>query len=189
MNPFWCVTTGRLALRPVWGGDLPDLIAIKADPRVFAVMLGGVRTAWQTTEELADDIAFWGRHGVGMWTVREVRSDAFLGLVGIMLRADGRGMALRFAFDPEKRGAGYASEAAGAALRFGHERAGLLRIVAVARASNFSSRTLLGAIGMREREQFQRDGMQMLVYESVAVAASNSRTAATTSPGASCGRK
>lgn len=169
MNPFWCINTGRLALRPVWGGDLADLIAIKANPRVFAVMLGGVRTAWQTTEELADDIAFWGRFGVGMWTVRDVRTDDFLGLVGILLRPDGRGMALRFAFDPDKRGAGYASEAAGAALRFGHERAGLTRIVAVARASNFSSRMLLGAIGMRECEQFVRDGMEMLVYESVAL--------------------
>ena len=100
--------------------------------------------------------------------VRDARSDAFLGLVGIMPRTDGRGMALRFAFDPEKRGAGYATEAAGAALRFGHQRAGLARIIAVARATNFSSRTLLGAIGMRERESFQRDGMEMLVYESVA---------------------
>jgi RimJ/RimL family protein N-acetyltransferase len=167
VNPFWCITTGRLVLRPVWGGDLPDLISIKADPRVFAVMLGGVRTAWQATEELADDIAFWGRHGVGMWTVRDRRNEAFLGLVGILHRADGRGMALRFAFDPEQRGAGYASEAAGAALRFGHQRAGLPRIIAVARASNVSSRTLLGAIGMRECESFQRDGMEMLVYESL----------------------
>lgn len=167
MNPFRCISTGRLVLRPVWGGDLADLVMLKADPRAYAVMLGGVRDARQATEELADDVVFWGRHGVGMWSVRDARTDQFIGLVGILERADGRGMALRFAFDPNRRGAGYASEATGAALRFGHERAGFGRIVAVARATNFSSRTVLGAIGMRECESFQRDGLEMLVYESV----------------------
>lgn len=146
---------------------MADLVAIKADPRVFAIMLGGVRDARQTAEELAEDITFWGRHGVGMWTVRDARSGEFLGLVGILERPDGRGMALRFAFEPGKRGAGYASEAAAAALRFGHERAGLTRIIAVARAGNFASRMLLGAIGMRECEAFLRRGEDMLVYESV----------------------
>jgi dephospho-CoA kinase len=130
MNPSWCVRTGRLILRPVWGGDLADLQALKADPRVFAVMLGGVRLPQQTAEELAADIVFWGRYGVGMWSVRDCRSGAFRGLTGILDRPDGLGMALRFAFAPEWHGRGYASEAAAAALRFGHDRAGLARIVA-----------------------------------------------------------
>ena len=45
MNPRWNLRTARLVLTPVSGADLPDLIAIKADPRVFAVMLGGVLIA------------------------------------------------------------------------------------------------------------------------------------------------
>ncbi len=172
MNPTWCIRTGRLDLRPVWGGDLADLQALKADPRVFAVMLGGVRNPVQTAEELADDIVFWGRHGVGMWTVRErVDADgkvgAFLGVTGILHRQDGRGMALRFALHADSQGRGYASEAASAALRFGHERAGLRRIVAVAREDNFASRMVLGAVGMAERMEFMRAGVRMLVYESL----------------------
>lgn len=166
MNPAWCVTTGRLVLRPVWGGDLADLVALKADPRVFAVMLGGVRTPQQTAEELAADVVFWGRHGFGMWAARARADDAFLGMVGILERPDGRGMALRFAFRPEWRGQGLASEAAAASLRFGHERAGLARIIAVAREDNFASRVLLGSIGMTVVERFQRAGVPMLVYES-----------------------
>lgn len=166
MNPAWCVTTGRLVLRPVWGGDLADLAALKSDPRAFAVMLGGVRTPTQTAEELAADITFWGRHGFGMWTARERTGDAFLGIAGLLERADGRGIALRFAFRPQWRGAGLASEAAAAALRFGHQHAGLARIVAVAREDNLASRTLLGGIGMVMRETFPRDGVTMLVYDS-----------------------
>lgn len=167
MNPAWCVTTGRLVLRPVWGGDLADLRALKADPRVFAVMLGGVRNAVQTADELAADIVFWGRHGFGMWTARDRATDAFLGIVGLLERPDGRGIALRFAFRPEGRGAGLASEAAAAALRFGHQRAGLARIVAVAREDNLASRALLGGIGMVLRETFVRQGVTMLEYESL----------------------
>jgi len=167
MNPTWSVQTGRLLLQPVWGGDLADLQALKADPRVFAVMLGGVRSPTEAAEELAADIAFWGRHGVGMWTVRERGREQFLGLVGILERADGRGMALRFALSPDAHGQGFASEAAAGALRFGHERASLRRIVAIARETNFASRTVLGAIGMRPCDAFDRDGQRMLVYESV----------------------
>ena len=169
MNPSWCIRTGRLDLRPVWGGDLADLQALKADPRVFAVMLGGVRSPAQTAEELAADIAFWGRRGVGMWSVREraeAGPGAFLGIAGILERPDGRGMALRFALLPDSQGRGYASEAAAAALRFGHDRAGLRRIVAVAREDNFASRAVLGAVGMRICAAFVRQGVPMLEYES-----------------------
>ena len=167
MNPTWSVQTGRLLLQPVWGGDLAELQALKADPRVFAVMLGGVRSPVEAAEELAADIAFWGRHGFGMWTVRERGNGRFAGLVGILERADGRGMALRFALAAAEQGHGFASEAAAGALRFGHERASLNRIVAVAREDNFASRMVLGAVGMRVCDAFNREGLRMLVYESV----------------------
>ncbi|MBU6497922.1 MAG: GNAT family N-acetyltransferase [Rhodospirillales bacterium] len=152
-------------MRPVGWEDLADLVALKGDPRVFAVMLGGVRTPVQVAEELAAEIAFWGARGFGMWAVRG--AEGFLGYVGLHERADGRGIALRFAFVAGAQGRGYASEAGGAALRFGHDRGGLARIVAVARASNVASRQVLGAIGMTESAAFDRDGERMLEYHSV----------------------
>jgi RimJ/RimL family protein N-acetyltransferase len=154
-------------MRPVAGDDLADLQALKADPRVFAVMLGGVRTHSRTADELAEDMAFWAARGCGMWSVREASSGGFLGVTGFMQRPDRRGVALRFAFWPEARGRGLAREAAGAALRFGHDRAGIERIVAVARESNFASRTVLGSIGMMETGGFVQDGHAMVLYESV----------------------
>ncbi len=166
MNPAWRIATGRLVLTPVGWGDLADLVALKGDPRVYGQMLGGVRSRGQVAAELAADSAFWARHGVGMWVVRPVEGGAAIGLVGVHQRPDGRGMALRFAFTPESRGRGLAREAAGAALRFAHERAGLARVIAVARESNFGSRTVLGAIGMREAGGFDRGGEAMVVFES-----------------------
>jgi RimJ/RimL family protein N-acetyltransferase len=166
MSPFWIVRTARLVLAPVGGADLPDLIRLKADPRVFAVMLGGVRSAARTVDELAEEVACWGANGWGIWSVR-LRDDAsFVGLAGFMRRPDGRGVALRFAVWPEAQGQGLAREAAGAALRYGHDQAGLPRIVAVARASNFASRQVLGGIGMTEAEQFVQAGHPMVLYES-----------------------
>lgn len=167
MNPAWVVRTGRLVLSPVSGADLPDLIAIKTDPRVFAVMLGGVRTPARVSEELAEEIIAWGHRGVGMWAVRERRGGRFVGLTGLEERPDGLGMALRIAFLPEAQGRGLASEAAFAALRFAHERAGLRRILAVVREDNFASRQVLGAIGMRVCGEMWRGGVRKLMLESV----------------------
>jgi RimJ/RimL family protein N-acetyltransferase len=183
MNPTWIVRTARLLLTPVGGADLADLRAIKADPRVFAVMLGGVRTPVQAAEELAEDVIAWGANGFGMWAIREfagapISSPAagppvqsprasFVGLTGLERRPDGLGVALRFALWPEAQGRGLAREAAGAALRFGHERVRLRRIVAVARESNFASRMVLGGIGMTQCATFVQQGHYMVMYESV----------------------
>jgi RimJ/RimL family protein N-acetyltransferase len=176
MNPTWIIRTARLVLTPVGGADLPDLRALTADPRVFAVMLGGVRTSVETAEELADDVVAWGANGFGIWAIRElVRDDpdlqcrrtSFVGITGLERRPDGRGVALRFALWPEAQGRGLAREAAGAALRFGHQQASLPRIVAVARENNFASRMVLGGIGMSECDRFVQQGYVMVVYESV----------------------
>jgi RimJ/RimL family protein N-acetyltransferase len=166
MSTAWVVRTGRLVLSPVGGADLADLRAFKADPAVFAVMLGGVRNCAQTAEDLAQEVMDWGRYGFGIWAVRE--AGHFVGITGLEHRPDGRGVGLRFAVTHEAQGRGLAREAAFAALRFGHERARLLRIVAVARESNFGSRTVLGSIGMREVGSFEQRGYSMILYESIA---------------------
>jgi RimJ/RimL family protein N-acetyltransferase len=74
---------------------------------------------------------------------------------------------LRFALWPSARGAGLAMEGASAALHYGHDQAGLPRIIAVAREDNFGSRMVLGAIGMAETDRFLRDGITLIVSESV----------------------
>jgi RimJ/RimL family protein N-acetyltransferase len=167
MNPFRTLRTARLVLTPVNGADFADLRAIKADPRVFAVMLGGVRNAAQTAEDLARDVIAWGAQGYGIWAVRDVVGHRFVGITGLEDRPDHRGVALRFAFWPDVHGRGLAREAASAALRFGHEQAGLKRIVAVARETNFASRTVLGSIGMVPCEEFVQEGHAMIMFESV----------------------
>jgi RimJ/RimL family protein N-acetyltransferase len=160
------LNTARLSLLPPGPEHLPDLIRLKGDERVFGTMLHGVRTPERTREELEDDIEFWLVRGYGTWSVFERETGDFLGICGLMERPDGRGVALRYALWPECRGKGYAREAATAALDFGH-RAGLPRIIAVARASNAASVTVMHDIGMRICGDFRHQGHDMLVFESV----------------------
>jgi RimJ/RimL family protein N-acetyltransferase len=167
MNPLWVLRTARLVLTPVGGADLSDLRAIKGDPRVFAVMLGGVRSTQRTAEELAEEVVAWGADGFGTWAVRNAATTKFVGITGLERRPDDRGIALRFAVWPEAQGHGLAREAAAAALRFGHQQAGLRRIVAVARENNFGSRIVLGGIGMTKCDSFVQHGYRMVMYESV----------------------
>ena len=159
------IRTGRLLLTPYRAQDLAELSAFKADPRVWATMLGGVRSVTQTAEELAAELSFWASHDVGMWTARDA-DGKLLGVTGLHERPDARGIALRIAFDPAVQGRGLAREAAGAILRDGHERAGLTRIVAVVRETNIASRAVLGGIGMREATEFMQGGYKMLMFES-----------------------
>ena len=166
MNPLWHIRTGRLHLSPVGWADLPDLRRLKGDPATYAQMLGGVRNPAQVAEELAADTQYWAARGVGMWIARPAAGGPAFGMTGIHDRPDGRSPALRFAFTPASRGAGYAREAAGAALRFAHD-AGLTQVFAVAKDSNIASRTVLGAIGMRTCDAFLRGGEPVTVYESV----------------------
>jgi RimJ/RimL family protein N-acetyltransferase len=161
------LTTARLSLLPPGREHLPDLIRLKADERVFGFMLHGTRSPERTKEELEDDMEFWLVRGYGTWSVFERATGEFLGIAGLMERPDGRGVALRFALWPECRGKGYAREAAAATLEFGH-RAGLSRIIAVARESNMASRGVLSDIGMREVGEFRHQGHRMLQFESVA---------------------
>ncbi|WP_298216452.1 GNAT family N-acetyltransferase [Acidocella sp.] len=166
VSSAWIIATARTRMTPVGYWDLPDLVRLKGDPRAFALMLGGVRTPVQTAEDLAHDIRDWGRHGHGMWAVR-ARRGQFLGITALMHRPDGRGVALRFAFLPQAWGLGLASETASAALTYGHDAAGLERIVAVAREDNLGSLQVLGSIGMFRAGEFNRNGNLMIVYQSV----------------------
>ena len=67
--PGRLVRTERLTLVPPGKENLPDLIRLKTDPRVFELMLHGVRSEDRVRDELEDDIEFWRVRGYGTWCV------------------------------------------------------------------------------------------------------------------------
>jgi len=161
------IRTPRLLLEAVSWRDMEDLSRLKANAGAFGMMLGGVRSLAQSEAEMAEDVAFWARRRVGMFTIRERlgEENRVVGMTGVHERPDGRGLGLRFALWPWAAGRGLGREAAGAALGFVHD-AGEPLVIAVAREDNRASRMVLGGIGMRQTGAFVRGGYQMLVYES-----------------------
>jgi len=157
------IRTARLIVSPVTWRDIEDVANLKADAGAFGLMLGGVRTRAQAEADMAEDLAFWARRRIGIFTIRE--NGTFVGITGLHERPDGRGVGLRFALWPWAAGRGIAREAASAVLTYAHDE-GEKRIVAVARETNIASRTILGAIGMRPCETFVRDGHTMVMFES-----------------------
>lgn len=156
------IRTARLVLTPVNWPDLEDMVALKGNAGAFARMLGGVRNRTTTEQEMAEDVSFWARRGVGIFSIRE--NGRFVGITGVHERPDGRGLGLRFSIFPWAAGRGIAREAAAAALRYVLD-SGEKRIVAVTREDNLASRTVLGSLGLRHTGTFDRDGDTMFLYE------------------------
>lgn len=156
------IRTARLVLTPVNWPDLEDMVALKGNAGAFARMLGGVRNRTTAEQEMAEDVSFWARRGVGIFAIRE--NGRFVGITGVHERPDGRGLGLRFALFPWAAGRGIAREAAAAALRYVLD-CGEKRIVAVAREDNLASRTVLGSLGLHHTQTFDRNGDTMLLYE------------------------
>ena len=143
--PGRLVRTARLTLVPPGKENLPDLIRLKADERVFELMLHGTRSPERTRDELEDDIEFWQVRGYGTWCVYLTETGEFLGIAGLMERPDGRGVAMRFALWPECRGQGYAREAAAATLDYARQQLGIRRLLAITSPDNKASGKLLRA--------------------------------------------
>ena len=157
--------TARLVLTPVGGADLPDLRAIKADPRVFAIMLGGVRTpgrrprSWPTTwSPGAPTVSASGRSA--SWRGR------FVGITGLersagrprrraALRAMARGAGTRAGARGGRRRAALRSRAGGAAA---HRRGGAGEQLRLAHGA-----WRIGMTGV----QFIQHGWRMVMYERV----------------------
>jgi len=62
-------------------------------------------------------------------------------------------------------GRGLATEAAGCALQDVFERAGLDRVVSVARVENNASLRIMEKLGMRRQREFESEGVHLVQYE------------------------
>ncbi len=143
--------TDRLLLRGWRADDRKPFAELNADPEVmryFPATLSAAKSA-----ALADRIeAHWSRHDLGLWAVERLVERDFIGFVGLSVPA----FPARFTPCVEigwrlvRRawGAGYATEGASAALRFGFLDRGLAEIVSFAVAANARSRRVMERLGM-----------------------------------------
>lgn len=144
------ILTPRLSIRPLTAADGGDVYAVFAAPGVVRVWNSAPPADLAEAGELAASFADMQRHlGYAQWRVGERAGDRLVGIAGLQPLDGGPDVELTYALEPAAWGAGFATEAAAAALAFGFEQAQLERIVAIAKAQNVASVRVLDKLGLR----------------------------------------
>jgi ribosomal-protein-alanine N-acetyltransferase len=159
------IETERLYLRPFHPDELGALVAFRADPEVSRY-LGDA--AMHTPESVAQRFEFYlscyETHGFGASAVIRKADGEMIGWGGLQpLEATGE-IEIGYGFAKLYWGQGFATEMAQAWFRYGFERVGLERIVAVAEPENTASWRVMEKLGMRYEGRAQHYGKECVKY-------------------------
>jgi ribosomal-protein-alanine N-acetyltransferase len=155
--------TERSRLRAATIDDLDAWLAISRD----------AETAWwgeptsspdDARANLEKQIANQERHGFSLWAVELKDTGAVIGATGLQHLAEGDEIEVGYRFLREHWGRGYATEAAGAAIRFGFDELGLDRVVAVTLPTNQASRRVMEKCGLSFVGPIQVYGQTQVMY-------------------------
>jgi len=141
----------RVQLRYWTQADLPSFAAINSDARVVKYLPGPLSMA--ESNAMADRIqGHFTRHGFGLWAVELPGVTRFAGFVGLSVPSFTAHFTpcveVGWRLAPAYWGQGYATEAAGLALSFGFEQAGLDEIVSFTVPNNRASLRVMEKLGM-----------------------------------------
>lgn len=148
--------TTRLRFAELSEADLPDLHRLYADPAVNAYL--GTAPAsddGRARTVLAAVRADYARGPFGYWAIRQGTDGAFVGTVGLELKAgpvNGHAnfVNLGFMLLPAYWGRGYGSEAARACLDHGFGSLHLAEVCAYVDERHLASRRILEKVGLRQ---------------------------------------
>ena len=159
------IETERLRFRPFTPDDLPWLIEMRSDEAVNRY-LGG--TAMQNPEALAKRIKFYmdchDEYGFGNCVMIHKATGELMGSAGLQPLEDTGQIEVGYNMSKKFWRQGYGYEAAMGWLRFGFEKCGLDRIVAVAFPENTGSWKIMEKCGMRYENTEQHYGFECVVY-------------------------
>jgi RimJ/RimL family protein N-acetyltransferase len=146
-RPAPILTTERLAIREIVGGDAPFVLAQVNDPG-FIENIGdrGIRSEADAAEYIAERYtSHYTAHGYGIYLVEA--GGVPIGTCGFVRREGLPAPDLGYAYLAAYARQGYGREAGEAMLRYGRETLGLGEIVAFIRPGNIASASLLRNLG------------------------------------------
>jgi RimJ/RimL family protein N-acetyltransferase len=144
------IKTPRLLLRSWRESDLAPWAAMNVDPEVRAY-LGPLLTLDQATASVRSFQDDLDRNGYGFWALEVRATGEFVGFTGLDPVDEGvpvTGVEVGWRLGRWAWGHGYATEAAGAALRYGFDTVGLPDILAITTPTNLRSRAVMVRLGM-----------------------------------------
>jgi RimJ/RimL family protein N-acetyltransferase len=144
--------TPRLRMRWFTAADADFLRALLNDPGWLAnIGERNVRTRAQARTWIAmRHTATYGRLGFGFWGVERKSDGVLIGMCGLIKRDTLMEVDVGYALMPAFRGQGYASEAAAACVRYGHDVLGLPEVWGITNPDNAGSAAVLRQIGLQD---------------------------------------
>ncbi len=159
------IETARLILRPFTLSDTDDLHRLWSDPQVRKYLWDDEVISREVAEEVVrSSLASFERHGFGLWSMLFKGEDTLIGFCGFRHFDDPPQVEILYGVAPRHWGAGLATEAARAMLRFGFEENQLDRIYAGADPPNRASFRVMENCGMKFEKRMTINGLEAIYY-------------------------
>jgi RimJ/RimL family protein N-acetyltransferase len=155
----------RLVLSTWESSDWVVLRPIATDVEVMRYITGGVPWTDEGIQSFVDrQVKLFSERGFCRWKLLLKPTQEMIGFCGVGFWGDN--------LDPEMGwwlarfywGCGLATEAARVALRDAFERAGLERIISIARPANTASLRIMEKLGLKLECRFEKDGVSLVRY-------------------------
>ena len=160
------IETERLLIRPFEPTDAEAMFEIWGDPVAMRCIPSGAHPDVEASRQrIGRFLEHQTAHGFSLWPVVERASGRVLGDCGLLLvEWTGPEVELAYRFGRAAWGKGYATEAAGACLRYGFDVAGLDEIIAVTQPDHVASRRVMEKNGMRFVGTVRYYGLDLVKY-------------------------
>ena len=163
--PTHFLHTERLSLRPLSDADAADLHRIWTKEAVRRFLWdGAIVPPSRTLRIIAASRDMFTAKGYGLWGVRLAESDELIGFAGFWLFRDPPELELLFGVTDPLWGQGYATEAAGAVVRYGLRSLGMGQVRASTDAGNTASIRVLEKLDFRRSRTAEVDGLATAFY-------------------------
>jgi RimJ/RimL family protein N-acetyltransferase len=139
--------TERLILRGYKPEDFEPYATLMADPDVARYIAPAPMTRPDAWRSLATSIGHWTLRGYGTWAVERKSDGVFLGRVGMINPEGWPSLEVGWTLAKEHWGAGYATEAALAAIRYAFTTQPVDKIISCIDPDNVASQAVAKRVG------------------------------------------
>ena len=157
--------TDRLVLSTWQFSDWTAFRPIATDAEVMRYITGGVPWTDDRIQLFVNrQVELFVERGFCRWKLLLKPTDQMIGFCGVGFWDDAHHPEIGWWLARQYWGRGLATEAARAALRDAFERAGLDRIISIARPANTSSIRIMEKLGLKLECEFEKDGVRLVRY-------------------------